>query len=72
MTLDHRSRAAVDRHRFDDVGIERALSKEPYVPAPVLLQLQGFVLEHIDEKLADDLPFVLGIADPREGSQEAL
>ena len=55
VALDHR-RLADDRNRLDDVGIERALRQEINLP-----ELGRFLLEHVDERRADDLPLLLRI-----------
>ena len=49
MALDHR-RLADDRHRLDDVGIQRALRQEIDLP-----ELRRLGLEDVDERRADDL-----------------
>src|SRR5262249_15353114 len=65
MTLDDRGRT-LERHRFDDVGIECALPQKSR-PADHL-----FGLEHLDKGGADDLPLVLWIQHPGKPLQEEI
>jgi hypothetical protein len=65
MALDQRRRVSRDRHRLDDVGIERSLGEEPGFPRPL-----GRGLEHLDERPPDDLPFPLRIRHPLQPAEE--
>ena len=58
VALDQRRRIAADRHRLDDVGIQRALCEEF-----CLADLAGGFLENIDERVADNLALCLRIGD---------
>src|SRR3546814_19275090 len=59
MALDRHRRAAGEAHAFDNIRIERALSEEigPADPA-------RFLVEHVNEGLADELALGLGIGKP--------
>src|SRR5207244_2149123 len=52
---------------FDHVGIEGSLSQELRV-----FDALSFILEHVDEDVADDSPFFLRIRDAGEGLQEPV
>ena len=65
--LDRHRWPAGERHAFDYVRIKRALREE--VSAANLL---GFLFEHIDEQLADDLALLLGIVDAGKLLQEQV
>ena len=56
---------ALERDRFDDVGIERALGEKVGTA-----EFTGLALENIDERSADDLPLLLGIVDLAQPGQE--
>ena len=66
MALDER-RLAHDRHRLDDVRIERALRQKIDLP-----ELRGLLFEHVDERRADDLALLLGIDDAGEALEKQL
>ncbi|KAF5038565.1 hypothetical protein DSECCO2_552940 [anaerobic digester metagenome] len=55
VALDDGGRALV-RHRLDDVGVQGALRQEVHVPEGL-----GFLVEHLDEGVADDLALLLGV-----------
>ena len=57
--------------RLDDVGVERALHEEPRVGA-VRGEVARGLLEHADERLADDLALLLGLDDVVERAEEAV
>src|SRR3546814_2650476 len=65
MALDRHRRAAGEAHAFDNIRIERALSEEigPADPA-------RFLVEHVNEGLADELALGLGIGEPLKPVQE--
>ena len=63
MRLDH-LRGPPHRARLDHIWIERALH-QPFHLALFLLDAPGFVLEHFDELVTDNLAFLLGIAHAR-------
>ncbi len=65
MAFDQRRRIAGNRHRFNDVGIQRALG-EKFRCAGAL----GRRLENFDERFADDFSFALGIGHALEPAQE--
>ena len=67
MALDQRGRIARDGHRFDHVGIERALAQKARRAGPLGRRLKNF-----DESLADDLPFAFGVGHALEAAQEQL
>src|SRR5207253_185924 len=67
MAFDHRRRLADDRHRLDHVGIQSPLRE--IIHATELLRLG---LEHVDERLSDDLPLALRIDDAREPVEKQL
>ena len=67
MALDHRRRIAADGHGLDHVGIERALREELR-----LARAPRRRLEHLDERLADDLALALGVGHALEPPQEQL
>ena len=53
--------------RLDDVGVERALHEEARV-----VEVARRLLEHADERLADDLALALGIDDVVERAEEPV
>src|SRR3546814_5700736 len=65
MALDRHRRAAGEAYAFDNIRIERALSEEigPADPA-------RFLVEHVNEGLADELALGLGIGEPLKPVQE--
>ena len=65
--LDGRGRAVGGGAALDDVGIERTLSQKVGALDP-----KSLVLEHVDEYVADDPPFLLRIGDPGQGAEEAV
>ena len=67
MRLDRYGWAACERHAFDHVGIERALRQE-FGAADFL----RFVLEDVDEILADHLALCLGFRNARQRIEKAL
>ena len=67
MALDERGGIAGDGHGLDDVGIQRALGQE-FGLASALGGRRG----NLDERLADDLAFALGIGHALEAGQEKL
>ncbi len=66
VALDDGARALAG-HGLDDVGIERALGEEVH-----LLDLPGFLVEDLDEGVADDLALSFGILDALQAGEEAL
>ena len=68
--LDRHRRAAGERHRFDHVGIERALREELDRAAPVGGDLCRLALERLDEQPADRLALGLGVGDAGERAEE--
>src|ERR1700737_4074155 len=56
--LDGDRRSAAEGHALDHIGIERALREKFCAP-----ELARFLLEHVDEELADGLSLLLGIGD---------
>src|SRR4029453_12383543 len=60
-------RRPFERHRLDDVGIERALGEKADVA-----QLLGLFLEYLDEGDADDAPLLLRVFDAAQAIEEAL
>ena len=65
VALDRHARAAGERNALDHVGIKRPLREE--ICATDFL---GFIIEHFDEGLADELALVLGIGQPLEAVHE--
>ena len=61
-------RGVVAAARLDDVGVERALHEEPRRRRQVARDL----LEHPDERLADDLALPLGLDDVVERAEEPV
>ena len=70
MRLDHLRRPP-HRARFDHVGIKRALHQPLHV-AFYFLDAPRFPFEDLDEFVADDLPFLLRIADSFQFVQKAI
>src|SRR5579863_2367901 len=66
MALDHRRRA-LERDRFDDVGIERALAEEARAADG-----RGVLFEDVDEGVADDAALLFGIDDAGEALEEEI
>ena len=66
MRLDD-GRRPLERNRLDHVGIERALAEE-FRAADFL----RFVLEHVDEGVADDAPLLLGIEHAGEALEKQV
>src|SRR6266496_2809987 len=65
VAFDHRGRVASDRHRFDNVRIECALSQKS---GPAGSPRRGF--KHLDKRAPDNLAFPLRINHPLELAQE--
>ena len=65
MALDQGRRVAINGHRFDHVGIKRALAQEFGRAGPF-----GRRLENFDECFADDLAFPFGIGHALEAAQK--
>ena len=68
--LDRHRRAAGERHRFDHVGVERALGEEFDRAAAVGGDLLRLALEGLDEQAADRLALGLRLGDAVERAQE--
>ena len=64
-------RGPAHRTRLDYVGIQRALH-QPFDLALGLLDAEGFLLEHFDEFIADDLALLLRVTDAREFLHEPV
>jgi hypothetical protein len=64
-----RGRGALDRHRLDDVGVQRALREEAHVAALSTRLLRG-ILEHFDEHASDDLSLLLRVRDAGQRVQK--
>jgi hypothetical protein len=60
-------RRSPHRHRFDHVGIERALRQEVEVP-----QFVCFRLENVDERRTNDFPFLLRIDHVLKARQKQI
>ena len=58
-------RIPIDRNAFDDIGIERSLGQEVYIP-----DLSDLTLENLYEGPADYLALALGIRDPFESLEK--
>ena len=65
MALDQRGRIAGDGHRFDHVGIQRAL-RQKFRRARAL----GRRLKNFDERLADDFAFAFRVGHAFEPAQK--
>src|SRR5271163_4597471 len=63
MALDHRRRT-LERHGLDHVGVERSLSEK----FRALHDFLGF--KHVDERMADDSPLLLGVKHARQPRQK--
>ena len=70
MRLDRHRRAAGERHRFDHVGIERALGEERDLAAPVGGDLVRLGFERLDEQPPDRLALGLGVVDAAERAKK--
>src|ERR1019366_9495792 len=55
------------RHGLDDIGVKRALREKLRLARALSRRL-----EHLDERLADDLAFAIGVCDALQPSQEEL
>ena len=64
VALDQR-RLPHDGHRFDDVGVQRALRQKID-----LAEFCRLLLEDVDERRADNLPLLLRIDDPSQAIEE--
>jgi hypothetical protein len=65
---------ALEADTLDDVRVERPL-EQPLDLALVRLcgvELGGLSLEHVDERVADDPPFLLGVLDAVQTGEEEL
>src|SRR5882724_11720317 len=67
MGLDCCSRPITHGAAFDYVRIKRPLGKELGV-----LDALGFILEYVDEDMADESPLFLRIGDARQSLQESV
>jgi len=67
VALDHRRRAAAGRDTLDDVWIERALGEEV---GPV--DLGRFLVEDVDEQLADGLALGLRVGNAGQLAEEKI
>ena len=66
--LDRHRRSTARREGLDHVRIKGPLHQE----VDVVTHLRGCVLEHVDERVADDRPLLLGFFDTRQRIEEAL
>src|SRR5690606_42022761 len=67
VTLDDVGLAGLAAGRLDHVGVDRAL-RQPFGVG----ELAGFLIEDLDEQVADDLALGLGVADPFERLEIAV
>ncbi len=65
VAFDRHRRAARKRHRFDHIGVQRALSQKFRAFDAI-----GVFLENVDEQPADDLALCFGIADTVQLAKE--
>ena len=70
MALDDGARSLVG-NGFDDVGVQRALSEELHV-VPGGLDGLGFLVEDVDEGVADDLALLLRIVHAGQQAEEQI